>query len=128
MVTYDQNAVNTSLTATFEMTPLPSNQKIKKGRGGARANSGRKKGAIQKLGGVELLVAIEQATGKTFAENIAEHYYRAIVNNEWYDVRDYEKFIISKVISDVKEVDITSAGKQLGANFNFPVQELIDWK
>jgi hypothetical protein len=127
-VYYDQNIVNTNLEQTFEMEPLVNNQKIKKGRGGARAGSGRKKGAIQKLGGADLLAAIELATGKTFAENIAEHYYRAIISNEWSDVRDYEKFIVSKVISDVKEVDITSNGKTIGANFTFPTQELNDWK
>ena len=127
-VYYDQNMVNQSLENTFEMEPLPRNQTIKKGRGGARPNAGRKKGAIQKLGGADLLLAIEQATGKSFAENIAEHYYRAIVSNEWNDVRDYEKFIVSKVISDTKEVDITSNGKTIGAAFTFPTKELDDWK
>lgn len=127
-VYYDQNMVNTNLENTFEMESLPRNQTIKKGRGGARPNAGRKKGAIQKLGGADLLAAIEQATGKSFAENIAEHYYRAIVSNEWNDVRDYEKFIVSKVISDTKEVDITSGGETLKAVFSFPSTELSDWK
>lgn len=107
--------------------PLVNNQKIKKGRGGARPNSGRKKGAIQKLGGKDLLLAIEQATGKTFAENIAEHYLRAIIQEEWGDVKDYEKFIIQKVISDVKEVDVTSNGETLQAAFTFTHTELDDW-
>ena len=108
--------------------PLVNNQKIKKGRGGPRPNSGRKPGAIQKLGGKDLLEAIAKQTGKSFAENIAEHYHRAIVANEWNDVRDYEKFIIARVISEVKEVDVTSNGQTIGANFNFPTQELDDWK
>lgn len=124
----DQNTVNDSLANTFELEPLPRNQKTKSGRGGARPNSGRKKGAIQKLGGADLLLAIQQATGKSFAENIAEHYNRAIVANDWHDVRDYEKFIVSKVISDVKEVDITSNGQTIGANFTFPTTELSEWK
>lgn len=106
---------------------LVNNQKIKKGRGGARKNSGRKPGCIQKLGGRDLLLAIEKQTGKSFAENIAEHYHRAIIENQWHEVRDYEKFIISKVISDVKEVDVTSNGKTISANFSFPTTELDDW-
>lgn len=109
------------------MNPLINNQKTKKGRGGPRPNSGRKKGAIQKLGGRELLEAIEKQTGKSFADNIAEHYYRAIIANEWNEVRDYEKFIISKVISDTKEVDLTSNGESINTVFNFPTVELSDW-
>lgn len=127
-VQYNQELIDKNLEEVFDLEPLVNNQKIKKGRGGARPGSGRKKGAIQKLGGADLLAAIEQATGKSFAENIADHYYRAIISNDWHDVRDYEKFIIAKVISDVKEVDITSAGKQIGANFTFPTQELTDWR
>lgn len=128
-VYYPQDIVDANLENTFEMAPMPNNQKIKKsGRGGARPNAGRKKGAIQKLGGADLLDAIARTTGKSFADNIAEHYYRAIISNDWNDVRDYEKFIISKVISDVKEVDITSKGEAIGAAFTFPTQELPDWK
>lgn len=108
--------------------PLVNNQKIRKGRGGPRPNSGRKKGAIQKLGGKELLEAIEKETGKSFAQNIAEHYHRAIVANEWHDVRDYEKFIIAKVITDTKEVDVTSNGESIKTVFNFPSIELDDYK
>ena len=108
--------------------PLVNNQKIKTGRGGSRAGSGRKKGAIQKLGGKELLEAIEIATGKSFADNIAEHYFRAIQAGEWYDVRDYEKFIIAKVISDVKEVDITTNGKDMAVQLVFNPVELPEWK
>lgn len=107
--------------------PLNNNQKNKKGRGGARPGAGRKPGAIQKLGGKELLEAIERQTGKSFADNIAEHYNRAIVSQEWADVKDYEKFIIAKVISDVKEVDITTNGESLNAKFEFTQTELPDW-
>ena len=107
---------------------MTRNQITKSGRGGARANSGRKKGAIQKLGGADLLDAIARTTGKPFADNIAEHYHRAIVAKDWNEVRDYEKFIVSKVISDRVETDITSGGKPLGANFTFPSTELTDWK
>lgn len=110
------------------MEPLVNNQKTRKGRGGPRPNSGRKKGAIQKLGGKELLEAIEKETGKSFAQNIAEHYNRAIIQNEWNDVRDYEKFIIAKVITDTKEVDVTSNGESIKTVFNFPSIELDDYK
>jgi hypothetical protein len=105
---------------------LKNNQK-KSGPGGKRPGSGRKKGSTQKLSGVELLVAIHKATGKPFSDNVAEHYHRAVQAKEWSEVRDYEKFIIAKVISDTKEVDITSNGETVGATFTFPKVELSDW-
>ena len=106
-----------------------SGKNVKKSkRGGARPGAGRKPGSIQKLGGRELLIAIEKHTGKSFADNIAEHYHRAIVEGAWNDVRDYEKFIIAKVISDVQEVDITSKGESIVPNFQFTQKELPDWQ
>jgi hypothetical protein len=107
---------------------LTRNQKIKDNRGGKRQGAGRKKGAIQKLGAVELLDSIHKVTGKPFARSIAEHYHKAAQNQDWNAVRDYEKFILSKVLSDRQEVDITSGGEQLKAIFNFPTVELPDWK
>lgn len=106
--------------------PLINNQKIKIGRGGKRPGSGRKKGAIQKLGGVELLQEIKNVTGKSFARSIAEHYLQAQCNNDWNAVRDYEKFILSKVMTD--NVDVTSNGKSVMIGFSFPQLELDDWK
>ena len=108
--------------------PLPRNQKTKSGRGGPRPNSGRKKGAIQKLGGQDLLEEIKKVTGKSFARSIAEHYHQASKNNDWNAVRDYEKFILNKVITDRQEVDLTSGGEPIKAIFNFPSVELNDWK
>ena len=107
---------------------LPRNQKIKENRGGKRQNAGRKKGAIQKLGAVELLDTINKVTGKSFARSIAEHYHKAAQNEDWNAVRDYEKFILNKVLSDRQEIDMTSGGEKLQAIFNFPTVELPDWK
>jgi len=109
------------------MEDLNNNQKIKPKRGGVRAGAGRKPGAIQKLGGRDLLDAIQKTTGKSFADNIAEHYHRAILESEWSDVKDYEKFIIAKVISDSSEVDITSGGQSLSITTIFQQGNLPDW-
>lgn len=107
---------------------LINNQKTKSTRGGKRPNSGRKKGALQKLGGVELLAEIERVTGKSFATSLAEHYLQASTQGDWNAVRDYEKFILNKVVSDVKEVDVTSKGESVSIGFTFPKVELDDWK
>jgi hypothetical protein len=129
-VYYDQENVDSNLETVFGLEPTKNNQKNKPngGRGGRRPGAGRKLGSIQKLGGADLLIAIAKETGQSFADNIAKHYHRAIIANEWNDVRDYEKFIIAKVISDVKEIDVTTQGKALTAVFTFPTRELDDWK
>lgn len=94
-------------------------------KGGYRPGAGRKKGAIQKLSGSELLKQIQRTTGKRFEQLLAEHYKLAYEMGDWQAVRDYEKAILSKVISD--KVDITSNGETLNAVYTFTQRELPDW-
>jgi len=97
----------------------------KKPKGGARPGAGRKKGAIQKLSGSELLKQIQKTTGKKFEQLLAEHYKLAMTMNDWHAVRDYEKTILAKVIAD--KVDITSNGEHINTQFVFPKQETNEW-
>lgn len=94
-------------------------------RGGARPGSGRKKGAIQKLSGSEILKQIQRTTGKRFEQLLAEHYMDSCIRGDWQAVRDYEKTILSKVVAD--KVDVTSNGETMNAQFVFPQRELTDW-
>lgn len=94
-------------------------------RGGARPGSGRKKGAIQKLSGSEILKQIQRTTGKRFEQLLAEHYLDSCIRGDWQAVRDYEKTILSKVVAD--KVDVTSNGETMNAQFVFPQRELTDW-
>lgn len=96
-----------------------------KKRGGYRPGSGRKKGMLQKLSGSEILKQIQRTTGKRFEELLAEHYKLAYTMQDWNAVRDYEKTILSKVVSD--KVDITTNGESLNHMFNFTQRELPDW-
>jgi hypothetical protein len=133
MVTYDQNAVNTSLTATFEMTPLIDNQTVqsvppkKKTMGGARPGSGRKVGSTVKLSAADVLKEIAKLD-VPFAVGLAQDYARARLSGDMNVIQRYQQMLLAKVIADKHETDITSNGQTIGANFNFPVQELIDWK
>ena len=134
MVTYDQNAVNTSLTATFEMTPLMiDNQTVqsvppkKKTMGGARPGSGRKVGSTVKLSAADVLKEIAKLD-VPFAVGLAQDYARARLSGDMNVIQRYQQMLLAKVIADKHETDITSNGQTIGANFNFPVQELIDWK
>ncbi len=96
-----------------------------KKRGGYRPGSGRKKGMLQKLSGSEILKQIQRTTGKRFEELLAEHYKLAYTMQDWNAVRDYEKTILSKVVSD--KVDITTNGESINAFFNFTQRELPEW-
>lgn len=102
---------------------------VRKGNwGGKRTNAGRKQGMIQKLSGKQLLDQIEQTCGKRFEVLLAEHYKRAYTQQDWNAVRDYEKTILSKVVADKHEIDHTTNGESLNAQYYFQPLELQDWK
>lgn len=142
-----QHKVNENLEQVFEMAPtvqekmknivkpepLDNNQNLqtekpkKKGRGGARPNSGRKVGSTVKLSAADLLAEIARQD-KPFAEGLAEDYVRARQSGDMNVIQRYQQMFLAKVIADKSETDITSNGQTLGANFTFPTQELPDWK
>ena len=107
-----------------EVTPAPVK---KKGRGGARANSGRKVGSTQKLSATTLLDAIA-AIDMPFEQGIAEDYYKARMSGDLHVIQKYQNMILSKVIADKQELDVTSNGQTLVMGFNFPTTELPEWQ
>lgn len=135
MVNYNQENVNDSLSNTFEMAPMNNNQILqtteeapkKKGRGGARPGAGRKVGSTVKLSAADVLNEIARLD-VPFAEGLAEDYIRARRSGDMMVIQRYQQMLLAKVIADKTETDITSKGKQIGANFTFPTTELDDWK
>ena len=150
---YDQTVVNTNMESLLDLpetptiqdkmkniirsedkaiVPLVDNQILqtapkKKGRGGARPNSGRKVGSTVKLSAADLLAEIERQD-KPFAEGLAEDYIRARQSGDTNLVQRYQQMFLSKVLADKQEVDMTSNGQTLVMGFNFPTTELPDWK
>ena len=129
---YDLTEVTENLEKTFEMSPTTEKQsekpKVKaSGRGGARKNSGRKKGSIQKLSGASILDAIANID-MPFEEGLALDYKRARDEGDLNVIQRYQTMILAKVVADKQELDVTSNGQTLGANFTFPSLELPDWK
>jgi hypothetical protein len=133
---YDQNIVNDSLANTFEMDSMDDNQilqkettivKKKPGRGGARANSGRKVGSTVKLSAADVLAEIAKQD-VPFAVGLAQDYIRARQSGDMHVIQRYQQMLLAKVIADKTETDITSNGQTIGASFTFPTKELIDWK
>ena len=106
---------------------LNNNQNFKSTHGGKRPGSGRKKGAIQKLSGSELLKQIQRTTGKRFEQLLAEHYKRAYEEQDWQAVRDYEKTILGKVIADKVDIDHTTMGEPIQTNIIMTAQEAPGW-
>lgn len=127
---YNQIEVNENLTNVFEMAPVENNQIIPKkssGRGGARPNSGRKPGSLQKLSGQDILAEIAKRD-VPFAVGLAEDYARARQSGDMHVVQRYQQMFLNKVVADKQDIDITSNGHTIGANFTFPTTELDEWK
>lgn len=95
-------------------------------RGGKRAGAGRKKGAIQKISGREILESIEQTLGISYAVQIALNYQKVLYSNDNRLLLEYDKMILSKVVAD--KIDITSNGAQLAAPIiNINTEEIPDY-
>ena len=130
---YDQEQVNDSLVNTFGMASMDDNQNLqttptaKKGRGGARPNSGRKVGSTVKLSAADVLAEIAKQD-VPFAVGLAQDYIRARHSGDMHIIQRYQQMLLAKVIADKSEVDLTSKGEQLKAVFSFPSTELSDWK
>ena len=116
-----------------EVVPLENNQNNqlevpkKKGRGGARVGGGRKLGSTQKLSATSLLDAIAKID-VPFEQGIAEDYYTARQSGDMNVIQKYQSMILSKVIADKQELDVTSKGEQLGIQLVFNPVELPEWK
>jgi len=107
--------------------PLKNNQITKKGRGGYRPNSGRKKGAGEKIRASAFLHEIYKTNKKSFAQLFVEELNKSIINGDTKLTAQYLTWIGNKVTADKIEMDHTSNGETLRAIFQFPQQELPDW-
>jgi hypothetical protein len=136
----DQKKINENLEQVFDLEPSRENIQdqpvtVKKGRytnkapsrGGKREGGGRKPGTTNKISGVSILNAIQKEIGKPFEQLLAEGYHQTIVENDMMSRQKYEQMFLSKVVADKHEIDHTTLGESLKANFNFQNKELPDW-
>ena len=89
-------------------TPAPT-------RGGARAGAGRPKGSTTKVTLEDLVGHIEHHVGRSFAEQVAISYASAILRADHAGVRDYEKILLAKMVSDKQEVAVVESGTEAEA-------------
>jgi hypothetical protein len=126
--------VNDNMSEMFQLPPaepLENNQILqkpkKKGRGGARANSGRKVGSTVRLSGADILAEIAKRD-VPFAEGLAEDYARARQSGDMLVIQRYQQMFLNKVVADKQEIDMTSNGHTMNVGFTFPTIELTEWK
>ena len=77
------------------------------GWGGARPGSGRPKGSGNKIKLEDLLTSIENATGVTYAEQLASNYAGAISREDWSKVSEYDRAFLNKIVADKSEIEVT---------------------
>lgn len=139
---YIQDKVDANLEKTFDMEPdLKNNQVQSKGagHGGKRAGSGRKKGSTNKITAQEFFTTYKKVTKGEYLEDLVKRLQQtynqvetAVTRKEFDDAinnaHKYDSFIAKYLFTDIKEVDVTSNGETIGANFTFPTKELDDWQ
>lgn len=106
---------------------MKNNQNTKKGRGGYRPGSGRKKGAGEKLRASVLLNEIYRTTKQSFAQILVEEMNKARLAGDTKLTAQYLQWIGNKVVADKVDVDHTTQGHPIQTVFNFPQKELPDW-
>jgi hypothetical protein len=74
-------------------------------RGGARAGAGRPKGSTNKITMESLLTSLDSKLGVSYADQIATNYVSAINREDWSGVRDYDRFLLGKIVADKLEVE-----------------------
>lgn len=75
-------------------------------RGGPRPGSGRPKGSTTKIKIEDLMRGIENRAGVPYGELLAKNYVDAIARGDWNGVRDYDKALMNKMISDKNDITI----------------------
>jgi len=111
------------MTTKIEKTEKTTTPIAKK----AKYTGGRPKGAKNTVTSDSILKQIALQTGKPFPRLLAEGYHASIIACDVNARLQYEKLILSKVIADKHEMDVTSGGQSILNSFQFRKAELPDW-
>ena len=52
-----------------------------------------------------LIASLDAKLGRSYADQVAENYVQAIDRDDWSGVRDYDRFLLGKVVADKVEVE-----------------------
>lgn len=104
----------TDTTELVQSIPRNNKQKISS-RGGARKGAGRPKGSGNKISITSLLKAIENETGDTLENLLAQGYSEAIASQNNAMRQHYEKLFMNKVVADQVDINIGETEDRLAA-------------
>lgn len=85
----------------------------KRTKGGAQIGAGRKKGSSNKISATQILSAIKDTIGCSFETQLAMNYQTAISQNDLNVIAKYDQMFVSKLVTEVQTIDVTSGGNQL---------------
>ena len=98
-------------------------------RGGARPNSGRKKGSTSKMKPEELIADFSSQAGMTFGQFVITKMLEADKSGSADLVAKYTLGFAKYFLKDIQEVDITSNGETITpVVFDFSKVELVEWQ
>jgi hypothetical protein len=84
------------------------NQK-KSGRGGARPGAGRPKGSTERVTIEQILSSLEQHTGHTYAEVLAQDFEAARLIQDRGTVIKYHNLILNKVAPSLQAIEVSDS-------------------
>ena len=84
-------------------------------RGGARPNSGRKKGQPNKISAATILEQVQIQLGIPFEEQLVQNYMNCLSNQDLNMIHQYDKLFLSKVVADKVEVDVIQSEELIQA-------------
>ena len=102
----DTNSRDDSASDSYSSFDTIKSTKSTHGLAGRPSNNpgGRPKGLITRISGVQILRAINERAGKDFATLLAEGYVDAINRLDYKSRLEYERMILSRVVSEKVEV------------------------
>jgi hypothetical protein len=93
-----------------------TNIEKKKGRGGARAGSGRKKDGRNQLSVGELLETLQaKAGGKSYEDLLVTDFLQARQANDTQLIIKYHNLILSKVMTNMAKIEVTDSAEAVEA-------------
>jgi hypothetical protein len=102
-----------------KIVPIPGKN------GGARPGAGRPRGSTNKITMDNLLQSLDQHLGRSYAEQIAINYTRAIDRADWSGVRDYDRVLLGKVVADKLEVETHTTEDAVAAKASAFAEALV---
>ena len=108
--------MTTTAATGLKTTPKPKKKRIPAkpfSKENQPEGRGRPPGSKTKISVKTIMAAIEDTTGKPFEQQLAENYYKAILEEDGKLVATYDGLFLSKLVADKVDVNITEGAEAL---------------